>query len=82
LKILFVHACIEETGNIIRTFNCGLVARDWNEFELHLKRLYRDREFAKKLGENGRRAAEKYFNYELLAEALFEKLVKMLRSEN
>ena len=73
---------LEETGNMIRTFNCGLVARDWNEFELHLKRLYRDREFAKKLGENGRRAAEKYFNYELLAEALFEKLVKMFRSEN
>ena len=73
---------LNEVRDIIKRFNCGLVARDWNEFELHLKRLHRDREFAKKLGENGRRAAEKYFNYELLAEALFEKLVKMLRSEN
>lgn len=66
---------LKEIGKIIRMFNCGLVARDWKEFELHLERLYHDRKLAKELGENGRRAAEKYFNYELLAEALLSKLV-------
>ena len=73
---------LKETGNIIRMFNCGLVARDWEEFELHLERLYHDREFAKKLGENGRRATEKYFNYELLSEALLISLLKHLKMSN
>jgi len=68
---------LKETSNIIRMYNCGLVARDWQEFELHLERLYQDRELARKLGKNGRKAAEKHFNYELLAEALLAKLVKM-----
>jgi len=67
---------LKETGNIIKTYNCGLVARNWKEFELYLETLYYDRELAKKLGENGRRAAEKYFNYELLAETLLQRLVK------
>lgn len=71
---------LKETSNIIRTFKCGLVAKDWKEFELHLERLYYDRELAKKLGENGRRAAEKYFNYELLAGALLQKLVEIFES--
>lgn len=73
---------LKETGNIIRMFKCGLVARDWKEFELHIKRLYHDREFAKKLGENGRKAAEKYLNYELLADALLEKLLKTFEAEH
>jgi len=73
---------LKETGNIIRMFNCGLVARDWKEFELHLERLYNDRDLAKKLGENGRRAVEKYFNYELLADALLKNIVKTFEGEN
>jgi glycosyltransferase involved in cell wall biosynthesis len=66
---------LKETGKIIRMFNCGLVARSWKEFELCLERLYHDRELTRKLGENGRRAAQKYFDYELLAEAFLEKLL-------
>lgn len=72
---------LKETSNIIRMFNCGLVARDWEEFELHLGKLYRDREFARQLGESGRRATEKYFNYELLSEALLDRLVRTLENE-
>ena len=72
---------LKEVSGILKKFNCGLVARDWTEFELHLKRLYHDRELAKKLGQNGREAAEKYFDYERLAEALLDKLVKTFESE-
>jgi glycosyltransferase involved in cell wall biosynthesis len=46
-----------EVGNIIKMFNCGLVAKNWKEFKLYLETLYYDRELAKRLGENGRRAA-------------------------
>jgi glycosyltransferase involved in cell wall biosynthesis len=73
---------LKETGNIVRTFNCGLVAKDWKEYERHIERLYQDRELAKELGRNGRKAAEKYFNYELLAEALLNKLIKTFKNGN
>jgi len=68
---------LKDVGAIVKKFDCGLVANEWKEFELHLERLYHDRELAKKLGKNGRVAAEKNFNYELLGEGLFAKLVKM-----
>jgi len=77
-----ISTALKETGNIIRMFNCGLVARNWKEFKLHLKKLYRNREFAQKLGENGRRAAEKYFDYELLARTLLTKLIKMFEIDH
>jgi glycosyltransferase involved in cell wall biosynthesis len=77
-----VSTNLKETGKIIKMFNCGLVAQDWREFELHIERLYDDREFARKLGENGRKAAEKYFDYELLAAALLAKLFRMFEDEN
>ena len=73
---------LKETSNIIKMFNCGLVARDWKEFELHIERLYRNRELAKKLGENGRKAAEKYLNIELLADALLKSLLKTFEVEH
>jgi glycosyltransferase involved in cell wall biosynthesis len=71
---------LQETGNLIRKYNCGLVAKSWKEFELYLEKLYYDREFAKKLGENGRKAVEKYFDYELLAETLLQRIVKTFES--
>jgi glycosyltransferase involved in cell wall biosynthesis len=70
---------LKEVGDIIRSNNCGLVARDWNEFEVHLERLYKDRELAAKLGNNGRVAVEKYFNYELLAEMFLENLIQQFK---
>ncbi len=68
---------LKETGDVINRFNCGFVAKDWKEFEQYIERLYQDRELAKELGRNGRKAAETYFNYELLAETLLNRLVKM-----
>lgn len=73
---------LKETSNIIKMFNCGLVARDWKEFELHIERLYHNRELAKKLGENGRKAAEKYLNAELLADAFLKSLLKAFEAEH
>jgi len=73
---------LKETSNIIKMFNCGLVARDWKEFELHIERLYHNRELAKKLGENGRKAAEKYFNSELIADAFLKSLLKAFEVEH
>jgi glycosyltransferase involved in cell wall biosynthesis len=70
---------LKETGNIISMYNCGLVANDWEEFELHIERLYHDRALAKTLGLNGRKAAEEHFNYETLAEAFLEKLVNIFK---
>lgn len=70
-----VSTNLEVVGNIIRSYCCGLVAKDWTEFELHLEHLYENRELATKLGNNGRIAAEKYFDYEKLAEFFLEDLV-------
>jgi glycosyltransferase involved in cell wall biosynthesis len=67
---------LEEVADIIRSNNCGLVAADWNEFEMHVKRLYENRELATKLGNNGRVAAEKYYDYEILAETFLESLIQ------
>lgn len=71
---------LKEVGTIIRSNNCGLVAKDWREFEIHLKRLYEDRALAVKLGYNGRVAAEKHFNYELLADMFLENLIQLFRT--
>jgi glycosyltransferase involved in cell wall biosynthesis len=70
---------LKEKGNIIKTFNCGLIAKDWKEFEQHIERLYQDRELAIKLGENGRKAAERYFDYEMLAKNFLATLIEMFR---
>ncbi len=67
---------LKEVGDIIRSNNCGLIAKDWTEFEAHLRRLYEDRELATKLGNNGRAATEKYFNYEELAEMFLERIIQ------
>jgi glycosyltransferase involved in cell wall biosynthesis len=74
-----VSTNLKETASIIKTYECGLVAKDWKEFEFHIERLYRDRDLARKLGENGRKAAERYLNYESLAEAFLQNLLKKLK---
>lgn len=70
---------LKEIENLIKTYKCGLVAKDWKEFELHIERLYFDRDLARKLGENGRKAAEKHFNYEILADTLLQNLLETFR---
>lgn len=66
------------TAKIIKKYNCGFVAKNWDEFEFYIEKLYNDRELAKKLGENGLRASGE-FNYVLLAEKLFDNLLEMFR---
>lgn len=73
---------LKEKGNIIKTFNCGLIAKDWKEFEQHIERLYQDRELAIKLGKNGRKAAERYFDYEKLAKNFLPTLIEMFRESS
>lgn len=71
---------LKDVGDIIRSSNCGLVAKDWEEFEIDLERLYEDKALAEKLGYNGRVAAEESFNYELLAEMFLENLIKQFKT--
>jgi glycosyltransferase involved in cell wall biosynthesis len=66
------------TAKVIKKYNCGFVAKNWDKFEFYIEKLYNDRELAKKLGENGLRASGE-FNYVLLAEKLFANLLEMFR---
>lgn len=68
-----------ETKYILEKYECGLIANDWKEFEEQIIRLYNDRELAKTLGCNGRRAVEQYFNYQHLAGILHGVVQKHLR---
>lgn len=67
--------------NIVETFKCGLIARDWNEFALFLEKLYWNRMYATNLGENGRKAAQKNFDYELVAKSLLMDIIGMFKSD-
>jgi glycosyltransferase involved in cell wall biosynthesis len=71
-----------EVSRIITAFKCGLVAKDWDELPLYIEKLYRNRELARKLGYNGRKAAEKLFDYELLAETLLKRLINAFKVES
>jgi len=62
-----VSTNLKETAIVLRGFGCGLVARDWKEFQCYIETLYYDRELCRKLGENGRKAAEIFFDYNILA---------------
>jgi glycosyltransferase involved in cell wall biosynthesis len=69
-----------ETAHILKKYKCGLIAKNWEEFEKHITRLYQDRTLANTLGNNGRKAVEEYFNYENLAGMLHEIIQKCLRA--
>ena len=71
-----------EVSRIITAFNCGLIAKDWKGFAFYIEKLYRNRELARKLGYNGRKAAEKLFDYELLAEKLLKRLINAFKVES
>lgn len=68
-----------ETANLLRRFECGLVANSWKEFETHIVELYNDRELAKTLGCNGRKAVEEFFNYTNLAAKLHDLVQNYIR---
>jgi len=67
-----------DTASILEKYKCGLSAHDWKEFKDHITRLYYDRELAKTLGENGRRATEQFFNFDNASEKLHTMIQEML----
>lgn len=69
-----------ETAYILRKYKCGLIAKNWEEFEEHITRLYEDRVLAKTLGENGRKAVEEFLNYTDLAKTLHKMIQQHLRA--
>lgn len=70
-----ISADLKEIADLLRKFNYRLVASSCKELKLYLEKLYNDREFTKKIGENCRKTLEKYFDYELLDRVLYQKLV-------
>lgn len=59
---------------IVEECDCGVVvpSGDYNKMAEAVIRLYKDREYARKLGENGRRAVEEKYNWENEAKKLCE----------
>lgn len=70
-----------ETAHILEKYKCGLIANNWEEFEQHITRLYKDRVLAMTLGDNGRKAVEEFFNYTNLAKTLHDMIQKRLRPQ-
>jgi glycosyltransferase involved in cell wall biosynthesis len=77
-----VSTNLKEIGNVIRTHDCGLVARDWGQFQNYLERLYRDRQYATSLGKNGRKAAEMFFDYNVLARVFLDTVLSRLKRDS
>jgi glycosyltransferase involved in cell wall biosynthesis len=65
--------------SIIENFDCGLIAKDWNEFEFFLAKLYHNIPYAVELGKNGRTTAEKHFDYELIAKSLLIHIINIFK---
>ena len=65
---------------LVEECDCGIVVSsgDYDEMAEAVIRLYKDREYARKLGENGRRAVEEKYNWENEAKKLCE-LYKRLK---
>jgi len=59
---------------LVEECDCGIVvpSGDYNEMAEAVIRLYKDKEYARKLGENGRRAVEEKYNWENEAKKLCE----------
>lgn len=68
-----------ETANILDKCECGLTANSWKQFGEHILRLYEDRKFAKSLGQNGRKAVEKLFDYATRAKMLHDVIQRHLK---
>ena len=69
-----VSTNLEGTGLLLKRYNCGLVAENWQDFSDCIERIYNDPQLAKRLGANGRRAAEEFFDYERIAEHLLDQI--------
>ncbi len=66
--------------DIIEKYECGCCVNphDYQEIAKAVKRLLDDDELAQKMGENGRRAVEKYFNWENESKKMLELYKAML----
>ncbi|RLI93481.1 MAG: glycosyltransferase WbuB [Candidatus Altiarchaeales archaeon] len=64
---------------IVEETKCGIVvpSGDYNKMANAVVKLYEDKDYAKKLGENGRRAVERKYNWEKEAEKLCELYEKL-----
>lgn len=69
-----------ETAYFLQKNKCGVTARNWEEFEEKIIRLHEDRQLARALGENGRRAVEDFYNYKNFAEVLNEIIQSHLKA--
>lgn len=70
-KPVVVSDC-KPLARIVNETNCGIVipSGDHKKMAEEIIRLYNDKEYAKKLGENGRRAIEEKYNWDNEAEKL------------
>ena len=67
---------LPEVKELFTSFSCGLVAKDWNQFRQYIEKLSHDKELAKTLGMNGRKAVLTYFDYDKLAKKLLHNILK------
>jgi glycosyltransferase involved in cell wall biosynthesis len=61
---------LPHTSRFITRWNCGEIARSWDEMELLLDRLNSDRGRCRQLGDNARTAAEQALSWERLSRIL------------
>jgi glycosyltransferase involved in cell wall biosynthesis len=64
-----------ETALVITKYDCGLIAKDWVDFSRKIEKLCCSPNLALKLGEHGRKAAEDFLNYEILAKTYLKKVL-------
>lgn len=68
-----------ESASFLRKYKCGLSAHSWEQFKDQITQLYHDRELARTLGENGRKAVERILNMENASRELHFNIQKMLK---
>jgi glycosyltransferase involved in cell wall biosynthesis len=72
-----------EAERLVNRFECGLVsdAEDGEGLAENVRRLVRDRAFARRLGNNGRRAAISEFSRDAIARHISSMLESTIRGE-
>jgi glycosyltransferase involved in cell wall biosynthesis len=63
-----------ETALLVKKYDCGLIAENWTDFSEKIERLCCCPDLAVHLGNNGRKAIEENYSYELLAESFLKKM--------
>ena len=67
----------KETANILRSYNCGLVANFTPEnLAEKIVRLLQDRELASRMGTNGRKVVEDLYNWDTMAKKIINIVTK------